>query len=110
MKKVRLFLAVLTVIASFNFMATNTYCATTIQNDHIQVMNVGIVLPNVRLEKKVSIEKRYSSQEDIPSSVYYHYYDEKLEGWYGGTLKLKSTKKKGKKYIATFSGTVCCLI
>ena len=53
-----------------------------------------------------TITKTYNSKAEIPQTYYYEYYSNDWNCWFRGTLKLTKTAAKGKKYVATFSGTM----
>lgn len=55
---------------------------------------------------KETITRTYISKADIPQTYYYEYYNNNWNCWFRGTLKLTKTAPKGKKFIATFTGTM----
>lgn len=52
-----------------------------------------------------TVTKYYNTATEIPSSIYYEYYHD-TAGWMRGTLYYKSHSKDGRRYVATFKGTM----
>ena len=55
---------------------------------------------------KKTITKVYKSRSSIPDSINYSEYNNSLKGTFSGRLYLKSIKKTGSGWQATFSGTL----
>lgn len=67
---------------------------------------VSVVSPRFSYDYEETITRTYNSKADIPQTYYYEYYSNDWSCWFRGTLNLTKTTAKGKKFIATFSGTM----
>ncbi len=81
----------------------NAFAASIPVNDKAPF---DIVSPRFAYDYEETITRTYSSKADIKETYYYEYFSNDWNCWFRGTLKLQSTTQKGKKFIATYTGTM----
>lgn len=94
----------LLIISTLTAFPLNIYAAT---NNMIYEKQQFISTPRWTYTETVTITVKYNSISAVPDTYYYEYYNNNVQSWMRGTLKLQNTTvNKNGQVTATYSGTL----